>query len=475
MFVRNALYACLGLLLPISMGAQTPAPPTPKPATESRIEKPLDETPVAKLPAEAPADAYLRAMQPVEIVRRSPNNITDAEMAAWGVAVVTAAHDCAARKLEENTGEDLFHFARLCQLGQQYEDAWVAARQYIKSGNTQSAESARGLILRSSLSAGNLLRAEQAAYDLLHNHPYDGTVHTLVQEAIMALAASAAGENAMRLLEERQNSLLAALRAGGGLALHEGSYRVPQSALVRDALTAVYLYRAENNPRMDGKSRTLLASVRQVVADSATTVSPMERDAMQAALRRADLLGADASQITVQAVPATKPVRPLPKIQYDNSITVLAFYAPWSPQRGPMFDLLSNLARDYKIFPVQFYAVTTPHVATGDTASDPSEVLSLAMQQFEKKPNPVPVMVAADSTNADFALDDWPMFAVIDGKGKIRFLDTLQGSEYKNGGRMHRLVAALASEAGPLPAPPAEKVKARRLYVPAERLERRRK
>src|SRR5690349_6227624 len=105
-FSCGSLAAAILLVCPLI--AQQPASPQ------------SDEKPVV---TESPADLYLRAMQPVEIVRRSPNNITDSEMAAWGVAVVTAAHACSERKIEDYAAEDLFHFARLCQLGQQYEQA----------------------------------------------------------------------------------------------------------------------------------------------------------------------------------------------------------------------------------------------------------------------------------------------------------------------------------------------------------------
>ena len=93
-------------------------------------------------------------------------------------------------------------------------------------------------------------------------------------------------------------------------------------------------------------------------------------------------------------------------------------------------------------------------------------------EQFGKEGNPVPLVVADNSTNQDFAIDDWPTFAVIDQKGKIRFLDTLIGSEFKDGGRMHRLVAGLASQAGPLPQPPPLKTRSGRVKVPEGTLQR---
>jgi len=461
--VHRSLALCATLLLSCLLSAQEPA-----------LQQPGPKAKPASVP-ESPADVYQRAMQPVEIVRRSLNNVTDSEIAAWGVAVVTAAHECSPRKIEEFSGEDLFHFARLCQLGQQYEDANDAAAKYLRDGNTTSAESARALIVRAHLSAGNLLRAERGAYDLMRNHPYDGTVHAMVQEVIMALAATDAVENALRMVSQRSESLMTALRAGGGLALHEGSYRVPHSTLVRDALTAVYLYRAEN--RVEGvqaSARALVDSVRQIVNDTAASVSPLERDTMQAALRRAEMLTVDAPALPVAASSLAKTARPLAEVTYEKNITVLAFYAPWSPQRAPMFELLASISHDYKIFPVQIFAVSTPGIATGDVTANPAEVLAKLVEQFGKSGSPVPVLVAADTATRNFAIDDWPTFAVVDPTGKLRFLDTLAGPEYKDGGRMHRLVAALASIAGPIAPPPTPaKGKSGRIQVPSRKLERR--
>ena len=74
--------------------AQQAAPPTPEITTKPVV--PAAEMAAQPLvpAAESPSDLYQRAMQPVDIVRRSPGNITESEMAAWGVAVVTAAHAC---------------------------------------------------------------------------------------------------------------------------------------------------------------------------------------------------------------------------------------------------------------------------------------------------------------------------------------------------------------------------------------------
>lgn len=464
----KTLVVSLMVLFSVAASTQEPTPAPVQPTQTAPSGSP------GRAPQrESPSDAYDRAMQPVEIVRRSPNNITDSEIAAWGVAVKAAAHACAGQRLEDFSTEDLFHFARLCQLGQQYEDAYAAAQKYIGDGNTRSAESARALIVRASLSAGNLLRAQQGAKDLLRTYPYDGTVHTLVQETIMALASTDAMENAIKLVEERSARLMSAMRAGGGLALHEGSYKVPESLLVRDALEAAYMYRAENRVLgAQSKADALIDDVRQAVDAAAPNLSVVERDTMNAALRRAEMLMAAAPPVAIEAASA-KGAAPRTVIRYDKNVTVLAFYAPWSPQRDALFELLSNMTRDYKLFPVQFFAITTPTVATGDSDAKPADVLTQLLQPFGKNPPSVPIVVSTDAVSQAFANDDWPMFAVVDTAGQLRFLDTLTSPEYKDGGRMHRLVAALASQVGPLPAPPAPvKSKTGRVKVPEGTLQR---
>ena len=289
----------------------------------------------------------------------------------------------------------------------------------------------------------------------------------------MALAAVDGMENALRLEEQRSASLLGALRAGQGLALHEGSYRVPQSTLVRDALTAVYFYRAEN--RVEGtqeRASKLIETIRQIVDDSAAIASPVELEAMEAALHRAEMLNAAAPAMKIEAASLSKSPHPAKEIAYAKNVTVLAFYAPWSPQRKQMFELLASMGRDYKTFPVQIFAVCTAGIATGDATAKPAEVLANLLEEFGKAGAPATVVVAPEASTKDFAVNDWPMFAVVDPAGTVRFLDTLSSPEYKDGGRMHRLVAALASQAGPLPQPPAAK-KSRRVFVPQEKLERR--
>jgi hypothetical protein len=266
---------------------------------------------------------------------------------------------------------------------------------------------------------------------------------------------------------------MSAMRVDGGLALHEGSYKIPQSTLVRDALEAVYIYRAENRVLgAQAKADTLIETVRKTVADISPGVSAVERDAMQAALQRAELLMTPAPPVAIEASSA-KGAAPRTVISYERNIVVLAFYAPWSPQRAQMFELLGNMARDYKLFPVQVFAITTPTVATGDSNAKAADVLTLLLTPFGKTPPAVPIVVTTDAVSHAFADDDWPMFAVVDTEGKLRFLDTLSSPEYKDGGRMHRLVAPLASKAGPLPTPPAAvKSKTGRVKVPEGTLQR---
>ncbi len=427
-------------------------------------------------------------MEPVNLVRRSPENVTDAELKAWGVAVVAAAHDCASRKLEDYRGEDLFHFARLCALGQQHDLAAEAAAKYLADGNAESAESARALIVRANLAMGNLLHAFRAARELMQKHGYDGTVHALVQETITALASKDAVEGALQLEGERGPALLAALVSGDGLRTHDGSYRFPPAALFRDAAASVFLFRVE---KRDQDAEALLAKLRAVRAAWPSAPTDPEGIAIADALRRAESLGGSAPAVTPLAaalpVPeaptrraartrASKPQKPptLREVSYAEKVTVLALYAPWSPQREKLMTLLSALQQQYSKLGVQVFALSTPAIATGDANAAAEDTLAALREPYDKatppQPPPLPLVVVSDVQAGALAADDYPLFVVADGQGRLRFLDTLSSFEYSDGGRMHRLVAGIVSQqAKPEPAPkPGKRVK-----VPAEKLERR--
>src|ERR1700735_3246720 len=65
-----------------------------------------------------PGDLYKEAMHPLEVVRGSLDNWSDAELGALAVGMHQAGEDCAKLKPGDYNGDDLFELARLCTFGQ---------------------------------------------------------------------------------------------------------------------------------------------------------------------------------------------------------------------------------------------------------------------------------------------------------------------------------------------------------------------
>src|SRR6202035_1560269 len=99
-------------------GAQTIPPPAEKPADE---------------PAMTPGALYRQAMHPLEVVRSSMDNWSDAEVGAFAVGMRMARESCAQAAPENYAGDDLYDLARLCSLGQDWNSANTAATRYLDS------------------------------------------------------------------------------------------------------------------------------------------------------------------------------------------------------------------------------------------------------------------------------------------------------------------------------------------------------
>jgi len=94
---------------------------------------PLTATQSTELPRQTPGEIYKDAMHPLDVVRRSLDNWSDAELGALSAGMHKAKEACDAAKPEDFSGDDLYDLARLCALGQDWSGANAAALGYIAS------------------------------------------------------------------------------------------------------------------------------------------------------------------------------------------------------------------------------------------------------------------------------------------------------------------------------------------------------
>jgi len=98
-------------------------------------------------------------MHPLDLVRSSFDNWSDAELGALSVAMRVARQACVESKPEAYSGEDLYELARLCSLGQQWGAANTIALQYIASGAEAHRTQAYILSMNSLMRAGDTIAA----------------------------------------------------------------------------------------------------------------------------------------------------------------------------------------------------------------------------------------------------------------------------------------------------------------------------
>src|SRR5579859_5837476 len=82
------------------------------------------QAPLSRLPSPesqlTPQDVYERAVRPLEITRRAPQNWSDVEIKALKVARENAKAECIARSPEKLAGADLLGLAHLCAFALQW-------------------------------------------------------------------------------------------------------------------------------------------------------------------------------------------------------------------------------------------------------------------------------------------------------------------------------------------------------------------
>jgi hypothetical protein len=123
-----SVYATPGELLaqitPAAPAAQTAPQTVPPPAVPSTDAGTTPKSPIAM---------YKEALHPLEVVRSSLDNWSNAELGALGAGMHMAAEDCAQTKPELFKRDDLYNLTRLCAFGQDWSSANTAALAYVAS------------------------------------------------------------------------------------------------------------------------------------------------------------------------------------------------------------------------------------------------------------------------------------------------------------------------------------------------------
>jgi hypothetical protein len=430
------------------------------------------QTPPAP-PQLSPQSAYEQATRPLEITRRSIENWSDSETAAFAVAIRQAKEQCTARTPSQYSGEDLIAYARLCALGQQWPTVEEAVTLYLHVQRTAKPPKtiadfpglpqAYAYLIDASLHLNDPTVALVTALEMVETVPYTDLTSQATNETIRYLQLIQT-TNALRLLAKRQAVLLALFRSPTAVNPAASPRTLPLHDLYADGIALASLQQFANQPE------AAAATITELDAALPPSLSPDDSILIAESRRQYALLGAPLPEIAPSAYLLRKPVTSLPRVETNfGAATALLLFPDWCAQcvrMGPQF--MTTLSRINQ-YDVRFYALlaqatpfptpeptpakTRPTSAKATRFLPSSAAPAAAPDQSQAQPKTpaellrdTPTLIVPNDTLTRFAVTDYPFLIVTDHKGIIRFLQPAPENVLVEGGLADQVVVRVIEQ-----------------------------
>ena len=403
-------------------------PPAQVPAQNSNA--PAAVTQSTESPIQTPGEIYKDAMHPLEVVRGSLDNWSDAELGALTVGMHKAKEACDAAKPEDYSGDDLYDLARLCALGQDWNAANTAALNYVASHLEAHRAQAYALSVNALVHIGAMDLAVQTTREMLRL-PYDAEV-AYAMRYMKDQLEQASNPLALTLAAEEHPAIVAALAQNVPLKSAHGDAVMSVGALYESAMELAFLNRYSGD---DGAAQVAAADVEGAAECDGSTNSGRQA-AIDAVNMRYGLLGA--------RLPSVKVLRalesPTAKAQIDThfaSATVLVLFPDWCGGCRKMMKTLTEFASVNKDTPIHAYGLVF--------ADDSVIPVQSAHEEILKELRGSATLVVPDTAAQMFGATDFPLGIVLDRTGRIRFIDELPGDAFNGGGYIEKVIERMVA------------------------------
>lgn len=413
----GAILGTGAVCLPYSLPAQGPVPvqgPDQGSAT----------TDAAK--AEKPGEIYKAAMHPLDVVRSSLDNWSEAELGALTVGMKKAHDACEAKEAGEFSGDDLYDLIRLCALGQDWEKTNGAAQAYIASKQEPHRAQAYALAINAMVHMDARDLAVETTREMLRVLPYDAEVAYAVRYMKDELEQKSNPE-ALKLAGEEHAAIVGALKQDAPLKGAHGDAVVSVGALYESAMELAFWQRYAGD---DGAASATVADVDQALGTDAKLSA--EDAARIAAVRlRYGLLG--------RRLPEVKALRALESpsvkagtIRADAPLTVFVLFPDWCGGCRKMMKPLTDFVKANKEMPIHAYGL----VFEDDTVIP----LQDAHEELLKEMKGTSTLVVPAATAQTLGANDYPLGIAIDREGKVRFIGGLPGDAFNGDGYVEKTI-----------------------------------
>ena len=382
-------------------------------------------------PAQTPSEIYKAAMHPLDVVRSSLDNWSEAELGALSVGIQKAHDACEARKPGDFFGDDLYDLARLCALGQDWDHANAAALAYVANKLDPHRAQAYALSVNALVHMNAIDLATETTREMLRVLPYDAEVAYAVRYMKDDLE-QASNPEALKLASEEHAAIVGALSQRVPLRSANGDAVMSVGALYDSAMELAFWQRYAGD--VAGASATVADVDQALPADVALSADDAARIA---AIRlRYGLLG--------ERLPEVKPERTLasssakPQIAMGGgSFTVLVLFPDWCGGCRKMMKPLTEFAKVNKETPIRAY---------GLVFEDDSVIpLQAAHEEMLKQMRGTSTLVVPASTTQTLGANDYPLGIIIDRQGKVRFIGLLPGDAFKGDGYVEKMIVRIAA------------------------------
>ncbi len=390
-------------------------------------------------PVESPGEIYREAMHPLDIVRSSLDNWSDAELGALTVGIHKAHDACEATKPADYSGDDVYDLARLCALGQDWSNANAAALAYIASRQEAHQAQAYALSVNALVHMNAMDLALETTREMLRRSPYDAEVAYAVRYMKDTLE-QASNPAALKLASEEHAAIVDALKKDAPLKAVSGDAEMSVGALYESAMELAFWQRYGGD---DAGAAATVADVDEALPQTAPVKS--EDAARIAAVRlRYGLLGARLPEVKVLRAlesPAAKAVIDT----HFASATVLVLFPDWCGGCRKMMKTLTEFAKVNKETPIHAYGLVF--------ADDSVIPVQAAHEEIFKELRGTATLVVPYTAAQTFGATDYPLGIVLDRTGKIRFIGALPGDAFNGSGYVEKVIERMVameakSEAG---------------------------
>jgi len=438
---RSGLMGLIGLMLAVCQahcllhGQTAPVAAAPPQAPVSSQTPVSSQAPAAmSAPSLPPGVIYKEAMHPLDVVRSSMDNWSDAEVGALVAGMHMAKEACDQAKPEDYTGDDLYDLARLCSFGQEWDATNAAALQYVARGEKPHLAQAYKLSMSALVHLNAVEAAVQTAREMLRRLPYDAEVADAYLNMKVYLI-QIGDPQALSLAAAEHAAIVQALGQNVPLKTAYGEGSIGMGALYESAMVLAFLQ------RYAGDDRAATATVADVEgALNAQAQLPAEDQLRILSVRtQYRLLGTRVPEIKVLRALRT----PASKAQINPDwgfATVLVLFPDWCVQCRKMMTTMTSFAAVNSDTPIHAYGL----MFTEDEAEP------LPEKEVKELRGTLTMVVPAETARS-FGAIDYPLGIVVDKAGLIRYIGVIPGDAFSGGGFIEKFITRMAAKGGVTP------------------------